>query len=150
MSEHWLFFNIMSCLNQTAFGDIISAFKDSGCIWKHSELTLLSQHFSYLPLNFRGWNPLISGNSCDHKCHLRAIFPHRFCIGFNFKSVFDQQKAVWFEIDFCVSCESYITILLTTDNGPLLSAKYCWNFTCDFTFRAEKTAIYFLRRLGDL
>lgn len=27
---------------------------------------------------------------------------------------FDQQRASWFESDFCVSCASYITTLLTT------------------------------------
>ncbi len=36
----------------------------------------------------------------------------------------DQQKAAWFETDFCVSCASYIYTLLTIENGTFFAM---WN-----------------------
>ncbi len=39
----------------------------------------------------------------------------------------DQQKAAWFEMDFCVSCAS--ATLPTMENGPFLFAKFHLNFT---------------------
>ncbi len=39
----------------------------------------------------------------------------------------DQQKAAWFESDFCVNCASYITTILMIDNGSYLSSNCCRN-----------------------
>lgn len=36
-----------------------------------------------------------------------------------------QKKAAWFENRICVSSASFITTLLTVDNGPFLSVKFC-------------------------
>lgn len=50
-----------------------------------------------------------------------------------FKSVMwiyhtDQQKAAWFEHDFCVNGASYVATLKLTNNGPFLPTKLEQNF----------------------
>lgn len=82
----------------------------------------ICDHIYWCVANFLRQNLLISiGIHTIWNFNEGERFPHRLHSGFNWVMWIcrvDQQKAVWFQSDFDMSCASYSDHTLTIDNGP--------------------------------